>query len=104
MGEWMYRSTLHVGRFTPGERAPGTQLIRVWVDPKAGLDGVEKRKFLTLPEPELRTLGRPARSQSLYRLRYPGSLLAPMAMQNLTVGVNRFRVLSAEKPTLRRQI
>jgi hypothetical protein len=29
------------------------------------------RKFLTLPGLELRTLGRPARSQSLYRLRYP---------------------------------
>jgi hypothetical protein len=28
---------------------------------------------LTLPGLELRTLGRLARSQSLYRLRYPGS-------------------------------
>jgi hypothetical protein len=37
------------------------------------MDDVEKRKFLTLPELELRPLGRPARSQSLYRLRYPGS-------------------------------
>jgi hypothetical protein len=34
---------------------------------------VEKRKFLTIPGLELRPLGRPARSQSLYRLRYPGS-------------------------------
>jgi hypothetical protein len=42
------------------------------VDPRAGLDDVEKRKFLTLPALELRPLGRPARSQSLhiYRLRY----------------------------------
>jgi hypothetical protein len=31
------------------------------------------RKFLTLPGLELRLLGRPAGSQSLYRLRYPGS-------------------------------
>jgi hypothetical protein len=31
------------------------------------------RKFLTLQGLELRPLGRPARSQSLYRLRYPGS-------------------------------
>jgi hypothetical protein len=38
--------------------------------PKAGLDDVEKRKFLTLPGLEL---GHPAHSQSLYRLRYPGS-------------------------------
>jgi hypothetical protein len=44
------------------------------VDPRTGLDDVEKRIFLTLPGLELRTLGLPARSQSLYRLRYPGSL------------------------------
>jgi hypothetical protein len=43
------------------------------VVPRTGLDVVEKRKFLTLPVLELRPLGRPARSQSLYRLRYPGS-------------------------------
>jgi hypothetical protein len=43
------------------------------VDPRAGLDDVEKRKFLTLPRLELRSLGRPARNQSLYRLRYPAS-------------------------------
>jgi hypothetical protein len=40
------------------------------VDPRAGLDGVEKRKFLPLPGLELWPLDR---SQSLYRLRYPGS-------------------------------
>jgi hypothetical protein len=39
--------------------------------PRVGLDDVEKRKFLTLPGLELRPLGRPARSQSIYRLRYP---------------------------------
>jgi hypothetical protein len=43
------------------------------VDPRAGLDDVEKRKFLPPPGLKLRPLGRPARSQSLYRLRYPGS-------------------------------
>jgi hypothetical protein len=32
---------------------------------------MEKRKFLTPPGLELRPLSRPARSQSLYRLRYP---------------------------------
>jgi hypothetical protein len=40
------------------------------VGPRAGLDDVEKKKFLTLPGLELRLLGRPAHSQSLYRLRY----------------------------------
>jgi hypothetical protein len=62
-------------RFTTGERAPVTHWIGGWVDPRADVDDVEKRKFLTLPGIELRTLGRPAHSQSLYRLRYPGSVI-----------------------------
>jgi hypothetical protein len=37
------------------------------VGPRAGPDDVEKRKFLTIPGLKLRPLGRPARSQSLYR-------------------------------------
>jgi hypothetical protein len=45
------------------------------VDPRAGLDYVEKRKLLTLPGLEHRPLGTPVLSQSLYRLRYPGSVL-----------------------------
>jgi hypothetical protein len=36
------------GRFTPLERAPGTRWIGGWVDPRASLDNVENRKFLTL--------------------------------------------------------
>jgi hypothetical protein len=43
------------------------------VDPRAGMDDVERRKLLPLPELELRSIGRSARSQLLYRLRYPGS-------------------------------
>jgi hypothetical protein len=38
----------------------------------AGLDDVKKRKFLTLPGLELRARHHPIRSQSLYRLTYPG--------------------------------
>jgi hypothetical protein len=41
--------------------------------PRAGLDELEKRKFLTLPGLELRPLGHPTRSQSLYQLLYLGS-------------------------------
>jgi hypothetical protein len=41
------------------------------VEPRASLDKVEMRKSLTLPGLELRPFRRPARSQSLYRLRYP---------------------------------
>jgi hypothetical protein len=69
-GEW---SALRPGRFTPGERALGTHCIGGPVDPRAGLDDIEKRKFLTLPGLELRLHGHPVRSQSLYRLRCPSS-------------------------------
>jgi hypothetical protein len=64
--EW---SASHPGRFTPGEIAPNTDWMEGYVDPRAGLGGVEKRKFLTLPGLEPRPLGYQARSQSLYRLR-----------------------------------
>jgi hypothetical protein len=47
--------------------------LQGWVDPRAGLEDLEKSKFLTLPGLELRPLRRPARSQSVYRLRYSGS-------------------------------
>jgi hypothetical protein len=43
------------------------------VGPRVGLDDMGKRKFLPIPGLELRLLGHPARSQSLYRLSYPGS-------------------------------
>jgi hypothetical protein len=52
----------------PQERASGTHYIGGWVDPRAGLDDMEKRKFLTLPGLELRPLGYPARTQSLSRI------------------------------------
>jgi hypothetical protein len=42
------------------------------VGPRTGLDEVEKRKLLTLPGLEHRSLCCPACSQSLYRLSYPG--------------------------------
>jgi hypothetical protein len=38
----------------PGERAPGTHWIGGWVDLRAGLDDMGKRKFFTLPGFELR--------------------------------------------------
>jgi hypothetical protein len=76
MVEWMYRSTFFLttalvsewwgsrsDRFTPWESAPGTYWIGSWVDPRTGLDDVEKRKFLNLPGLELQALGRPTRSQ-----------------------------------------
>jgi hypothetical protein len=58
-GEW---SVSLPGRFNPGERAPGTHWIGRWVGPTAGLDDMEKWKFLTPPGLELRSLGRSASS------------------------------------------
>jgi hypothetical protein len=71
-GEW---SASRQVASTPGKKATGTHWIGGWVDPRAGPDDVERRKFLTLPGLELRTLGRPARNQSLYRVRYPDSVI-----------------------------
>jgi hypothetical protein len=47
-GEW---SALHLGRFTPRERAPVTHWIGGWVGPRSGLDAVVKRK-ITSPRRE----------------------------------------------------
>jgi hypothetical protein len=69
---WRLVASFTPCHFTPGERDPGTHWTGCWMDPRAGLDEVEKRKFLTLPGLELRTLCPLARIQSLYRLRYPG--------------------------------
>jgi hypothetical protein len=44
------------------------------VGPIGGLDDMEKRKFLTLPGFEPRSLECPTRSQSLYQSLYAGSL------------------------------
>jgi hypothetical protein len=46
----------------PGKEPPATHWIGGWVDPRAGLDDLEKWKFLTPPGLELRPLGRPASS------------------------------------------
>jgi hypothetical protein len=58
-------STLAGGEWSaslPGRFTPRTYWIVGWMDPRAGLDDVEKRNFLTLLGLEHRTLGRPARS------------------------------------------
>jgi hypothetical protein len=49
-GEW---SASGPGRFTSGERVPDTHRIGGFVDLRTCLDDVKKRKFLTLPGPEL---------------------------------------------------
>jgi hypothetical protein len=62
--------------------------------PRTGLDGVEKKEFLTVPGHELRTLSRPARSQLLYLLRY----LLPLLTNSVTLVHERTR--PTERPPL----
>jgi hypothetical protein len=66
-GEWL---TSRCPRLIAGERASGTHWIGAWVGPRASLNEVERRKFLTQPGLKLRPLARRASSQLLYRLRY----------------------------------
>jgi hypothetical protein len=57
----------------PLER-PGTHCIGGWVGPRDGLDGSEN-----LAPTRIRSPDRPARSESLYRLRYSGPTLISVA-------------------------
>jgi hypothetical protein len=71
LGEWSASSPF---RFYHRERARGTHFIGGWVDPRAGLDDMDKSTLFyptgtRTPVPP----GPPARSQSLYRLIYLGS-------------------------------
>jgi hypothetical protein len=54
----------------PGERVPGTHWIGDCVDLRVDLDDIAEIKILDLLGLEAEPLGRPARSQSLYRLSY----------------------------------
>jgi hypothetical protein len=66
---------LHASAALPPGKSPQYQLYRRLDGPQSRSGWSEKWKFLTLPRLELRPLGRPAHSQSLYRLRYPGSCI-----------------------------
>jgi hypothetical protein len=68
------------------------------VGPRTGLDDMEKRKFLPLLGLELRPLGRPVRSQSLYRLPYPGSHSKEFSFK-FTISVNKHENIKP-KPSL----
>jgi hypothetical protein len=62
-------------RFTPGEIASGTHWMGGWVKPRAGLDDLEKRKFLTLPGLELRPLSRPDRGRRYTHYATPAPVI-----------------------------
>jgi hypothetical protein len=49
-GEWSASCPCH---FMPRKKALHTHCTGCWVDPRAGLDDMEKRKSLNLPELEL---------------------------------------------------
>jgi hypothetical protein len=55
-GEWL---ASRPGRFTPEERTSGIHWIGGWVDVRAGLDALEKRKVLLLPGVEPRPVAIP---------------------------------------------
>jgi hypothetical protein len=81
-GEW---SVSRPCRFTPGKEPPGTHWTGGWEGLRAGLD--DEETILDPTGTELRHLGRAARSQSLYRLSYPGHLLSIRHII-LTVAIN----------------
>jgi hypothetical protein len=61
---------LHAPTALLSGKRPGTHCIGGWVGPRAGLDATEN-----LTPTGIRSPDRPARSESLYRLRYPGPLI-----------------------------
>jgi hypothetical protein len=69
-GEW---SASRPGRFTPRERASGTYWIGGLSAPQNRTERCGEEKILASAGTRTPTPRRPARSQSLYRLRYPGS-------------------------------
>jgi hypothetical protein len=62
------------GRFTPRERAPGTHLIRGWVDLRAVLDAVVKRK---IPSPHRESDPRTPIIQSVAQRYTDWAIMAP---------------------------
>ena len=78
--------------FYPRER-PSTLCIGGWVGPKAGLDRCVKSR----PPTGIRSPDRQARSQSLYRLSYPGPLVNEKRPQKSysIVALESFKCFSA---------
>jgi hypothetical protein len=62
------------------------------VDPKAGLDHMEERKFLTLPGLEFRPLGRPAGSQSLVPVYWINLIFENFRERNVSAPLVSFKL------------
>jgi hypothetical protein len=61
---------LHAPATLPPGKRHGTHCTGGWVGPRAGLDGCGKPRLTGI-----RSMDRPARSESLYRLSFPGPQL-----------------------------
>jgi hypothetical protein len=61
-------SQRHAPAALPPGKTPGTHCIGGWVGPMVGLDGCKTLASIGIQFPD-----RPARSESLYRLSYPGA-------------------------------
>jgi hypothetical protein len=81
----------------PLGKGPRYPLDRRLVGPQSRVDAVEKRTFLPVPGLELRPLGRPARSMSLYRLSYTASTLILLVKQ-AACNLKMEAICSSEKP------
>jgi hypothetical protein len=68
---WTLSGQLHALAVLFLEGQTSTHWTGGWVGARTCLDDVVRKKFLTLPELELRLPCLPARSQSLYLLCYP---------------------------------
>jgi hypothetical protein len=93
MGEWMYRSIfswlrhklevsgkLHAPPALPPRKSPRYSMYRRLGGPRDRSGWLEKWILLLLSRLELRPLGRPVHSQSLYRLRYRSSLIEVVSL------------------------
>jgi hypothetical protein len=77
---------LHAPAALPPGKRPGTYCIGGWVGPRAGLDGCGKFVPTMIRSPD-----RPARRESLYRLRYSFTPVVPKVGGGITeVGAVRY--------------
>jgi hypothetical protein len=64
----------HAPAALPLGKRPATQFTKRWVGPRTGQDIYEKFSLHPPPPTGIRSPDHPARSDSLYRLRYPGQI------------------------------
>jgi hypothetical protein len=79
----------------PRESTPGIHLTGCWVGPRAGLDTEASGKTLCRGS----NPGRPACSQTLHWLSYPGSTCTPSAASRLPISVIQVSSDAVHRPT-----